>query len=127
MKFVAYILLSLFVTISHAQVSEKYTNRYDDLNIEDVLTNRRFLVSFIKCVLEIGKCSPEGRELKSHIREALANNCARCTEPQRRSTLLVIAHLVNSEPDYWKQLTEKYDRDHKYAKRYEAQLNTFKI
>ncbi|CAK1584486.1 unnamed protein product [Parnassius mnemosyne] len=127
MKLVAYIILLFFVTIAHAQTSEKYTSRYDDLNIEDVLTNRRFLVSYIRCLLDIGKCSPEGRELKSHIREALANKCARCTEPQRRSTLLVIAHLINREPNYWKQLTEKFDRDHKYTKNYEATLKKIQI
>lgn len=56
----------------------------------------------------------------------MENYCERCTKSQRRGTRLVIAHLINNEPGYWKQLTDKYDHDHKYVKKYEAELRTVK-
>ncbi|KPJ09675.1 Ejaculatory bulb-specific protein 3 [Papilio machaon] len=123
------VILLFLVSISlsvNARASGKYTDRYDGINVGDVVSNRRLLLPYLKCLLEQGKCSPEGRELKSHIREALENYCAKCTDTQRRGTRIVIAHLINNEPAYWKQLTDKYDRQHKYVTKYEAELRTIK-
>nr|QIJ45723.1 chemosensory protein [Glyphodes pyloalis] len=102
----------------------KYTDRYDNINLDEVVGNRRLLIPYIKCILEQGKCSPEGRELKSHIREALENYCAKCTETQRQGTRRVIGHLINNEADYWNQLSAKYDPHHKFVAKYEKELRT---
>lgn len=44
---------------------EKYTTRYDNLDVDRILHSKRLLISYINCLLEKGPCSPEGRELKS--------------------------------------------------------------
>lgn len=43
---------------------QQYTARYDNINVNDILKNERLLASYIKCALEITRCSPEGKELK---------------------------------------------------------------
>ncbi|CAH2042432.1 unnamed protein product, partial [Iphiclides podalirius] len=126
MIFPAHFLLLSVVVIVSAR-TDKYTSRYDNLNVGEVVSNRRLLVPYVKCLLEQGRCSPDGRELKSHIREALENYCGKCTDAQRRGTRIVIAHLINNETGFWKQLTDKYDCDHKYVKRYESELKAVKI
>ncbi|CAH0713328.1 unnamed protein product, partial [Brenthis ino] len=75
-------------------------------------------------MLEEGKCSAEGKELKSHIQEALENNCAKCTNAQKSGTKKVIGHLINNENEYWEKLTAKYDPQHKYSVKYEKDLKT---
>ncbi|XP_049877102.1 allergen Tha p 1-like isoform X2 [Pectinophora gossypiella] len=112
-----------------AMVSAKggaYTDRFDNVNVDEILENRRLLIPYMKCVLDQGKCSPEGKELKSHIREALENYCAKCTEVQKTKTRQVLRHLINNEADYWSQLTAKYDPQRKYTQKYEDELKTLK-
>ncbi|KAI5643027.1 insect pheromone-binding family, a10/OS-D domain-containing protein [Phthorimaea operculella] len=94
--------------------ADTYTDRYNNVNVDEILSNRRLLLPFIKCVLDQGKCSPEGKELKSHIREALENNCAKCDPKQREGARKVIAHMVNHEPGYWNQLMDKYDPEQQH-------------
>lgn len=60
--------------------------------------------------------------LTAHIQEALETHCAKCTEKQEKSINIVLKHLINQEPDYWKQLCDKYDPEGKYAKIYEEEL-----
>lgn len=43
----------------------KYSNKYDNFDIDKVLNNNRILTSYIKCLLDEGNCTNEGRELKS--------------------------------------------------------------
>ncbi|KAL0820529.1 hypothetical protein ABMA28_006383 [Loxostege sticticalis] len=105
---------------------QTYTDRYDTINLDEILQNKRLLVPYIKCILDQGRCTAEGKELKSHIREALENFCAKCTETQRTGTRRVIGHLINNEPEYWAQLTAKYDPQHKYVVKYEDELRIAK-
>ncbi|XP_045452406.1 allergen Tha p 1-like [Melitaea cinxia] len=105
---------------------EKYTDRFDNVNVQEVLSNRRLLSAYILCALDKGKCTNEGRELKSHIKDALENNCENCTDKQRRGARTVIAHLINHEKGFWADLTAKYDPEHKYVVKYEQELTEIK-
>lgn len=46
-------------------IAEKYPAKFDNVNIETVLSNDRVLTNYIKCLLDRGACTREGRELKS--------------------------------------------------------------
>lgn len=61
MNFLLVALLSTFVV---AVAADTYTDRYDSMNVDDVIANKRLLVAYVKCVLDKGRCTPEGRELK---------------------------------------------------------------
>lgn len=61
-------LLSVVVVLSVvalAVAQNKYTSKYDNVNIDMILANDRVLNNYIKCLMEEGPCTPEGRELKS--------------------------------------------------------------
>lgn len=62
----------------------------------------------------------------AHVKEALENNCGKCTDAQKKGTRIVIGHFINNEPDYWKQLSEKYDSQKKYVTKYEELLRSIK-
>ncbi|XP_045452559.1 allergen Tha p 1-like [Melitaea cinxia] len=115
-----------FTTLVFSKPAEKYTDKFDTINLNEILENRRLLLPFIKCLLDQGKCSAEGKELKSHVQEALENNCGKCTDAQKKGTRIVISHFINNEPDYWNQLSEKYDSQKKYVTKYEEQLRSIK-
>jgi hypothetical protein len=44
---------------------DKYSSRYDKIDLDAILRNDRALGAIIKCILGKGPCSPEGKELKS--------------------------------------------------------------
>ncbi|XP_026763147.1 allergen Tha p 1 [Galleria mellonella] len=117
-------LLVLTIAAFAAAQNEQYTDKFDNVNLDEILSNKRLLVPYIKCALDQGKCTADGKELKSHIKEALENYCAKCTEAQKDGTRRVIGHLINNEPQYWEELTNKYDKDRKYVEKYESELKT---
>ncbi|XP_045777517.1 allergen Tha p 1-like [Maniola jurtina] len=125
MKLIILVCLCL-ISFVVAKPAEHYTDKFDGIDIKEILANRRLLEPYVKCILDHGKCSPEGKELKSHIKEAVENYCAKCTDVQRNATRAVIAHLINHESAYWNQLTAKYDPDRKYTKKYENELKAAK-
>ncbi|KAG6454391.1 hypothetical protein O3G_MSEX008687 [Manduca sexta] len=122
--FVALCLLSV-VAVTLAR-PDHYTDRYDNVNLDEILDNHRVLVPYIKCILDQGKCAPDAKELKEHIREALETECSKCTNAQKNGTRRVIQHLINHEPEYWQELGDKYDPERKYTVKYEKELREIK-
>lgn len=59
-----YLLLFVLVIIT-CVIAEDYTTKYDDMDIDRILQNGRILTNYIKCMLDEGPCTNEGRELKS--------------------------------------------------------------
>lgn len=105
--------------MASALAVEKYTDKYDNINMQEILDNRRLLLAYANCILDKGKCSPEGRELREHIQDALETGCQKCTEAQINGATVVIEHLIKKERDIWKQLTDKYDPQGSWRKKYE--------
>nr|UDM59700.1 putative chemosensory protein 7 [Corcyra cephalonica] len=126
MKTCIVVCLLAIMAIAMARPNSHYTDRYDNINLDEILGNRRLLIPYIKCVLGEGRCTPDGKELKSHIQEALENECNKCTETQRSGSRRVIAHLINHEPQYWNKLSAKYDPSGKYTKKYEKEYRAIK-
>nr|AAC47827.1 olfactory protein [Cactoblastis cactorum] len=102
-----------------ARPSDTYTDKYDNINIQEILENKRLLEAYVNCVLDKGKCTPEGKELKEHLQEAIENGCEKCTEAQEKGAYTVIEHLIKNEIEIWRQLADKFDPERKYRKKYE--------
>jgi len=45
-------------------LADRYSSRYDNIDLDAILSNHRALNSIIKCLLDKGPCSPEGKEMK---------------------------------------------------------------
>ena len=65
MKQFVFIAFVVVITIAASNAAEKYTNRFDNVDVDQILNNDRILNNYIKCLLEKGPCTQEGRELKS--------------------------------------------------------------
>lgn len=118
------VLVAALVLAEAARIrrDEKYTTKYDNINLDEILESDRLLDNYIKCLLEKGKCTPEGVELKSHVSDALQNDCAKCSDKQKSGAEKVIKFLYKNKPEQWKLLQEKYDPDNVYFKKYENKL-----
>ncbi|XP_053615073.1 ejaculatory bulb-specific protein 3 [Plodia interpunctella] len=101
---------------------DTYTDRYDDIDVDEIVANRRLLTPYLKCILDEGRCTPEGKELKVHIKDAMQTACSKCTPVQKSKARKVVKHIQTNEEDYWKKLIAKYDPDNQYRSIYEAFL-----
>lgn len=55
----------VFCAVSLSLGDEKYTTKYDNINVDEILGNKRVLTNYIKCILDEGPCTSEGKEFKS--------------------------------------------------------------
>jgi hypothetical protein len=63
MKGYFFILLALLTVLVTAV--EKYSVKYDNVDVDSILQNNRVLTNYIRCILDEGPCTAEGRELRS--------------------------------------------------------------
>nr|QKK82665.1 chemosensory protein [Histia rhodope] len=120
------VLFGLIALACVAGAEELYTSRFDSIDIDAILQNKKLLNSYVQCALDKATCTAEGKELKSHIKDALQNRCTKCTEPQKMKGRRAIKHLINEEPELWSALTDHYDPTKIYTVQYEKELKEIK-
>nr|CAD7577206.1 unnamed protein product [Timema californicum] len=103
---------------------EKYTDRYDHIDVDVILSNKRTTNVYVKCLLEEGACPPEGKELKAQLPEALRTTCAKCTDTQKKFVRRVSKYLIENQPDNWNKISDHYDKERKYADSFNKFLNS---
>ncbi|XP_026763289.1 ejaculatory bulb-specific protein 3 [Galleria mellonella] len=105
----------IFVGILSAKVSaDLYNPRYDDFDVDPLIENDRILVGYTKCFLDKGPCTPDAKDFKKIIPEALETSCGKCTLKQKQLIKKVIRAIMERHPEAWSQLVDKYDKDKKY-------------
>ncbi|XP_017472213.1 PREDICTED: ejaculatory bulb-specific protein 3 [Rhagoletis zephyria] len=117
----AILMLLVIIAVQHASCQKQYTNKFDNVDVDGVLSNNRILTNYIKCLMEKGPCTPEGRELKKLLPDALQTECSKCTDSQRKNSQKVINFLRVNRPGEWKLLLDKYDSKGVYRAKYEKQ------
>lgn len=58
----------LFLTIVLAYeclCQQRYTSKFDNVDVDGILQNERLLKNYMNCLLDKGKCSNDAAELKS--------------------------------------------------------------
>ncbi|XP_017779650.1 PREDICTED: ejaculatory bulb-specific protein 3-like isoform X2 [Nicrophorus vespilloides] len=122
-------VFALAVWFAHAAVTEKkkYTTKYDNIDIEDVIKNDRLLKNYVDCLLEKGICTPDGLELKKNMPDAIETDCSKCSEKQKDGSDKMIRFLIDNKPELWAPLQEKYDPTGSYKKRYLANKSDVNI
>jgi len=74
MKLVLFAICLIFGVVS----AQKYTTKYDNINLDDILKSERLLNNYFNCLMERGKCTPDGNELKRTLPDALKTDCSKC-------------------------------------------------
>ncbi|XP_067001214.1 ejaculatory bulb-specific protein 3 [Anabrus simplex] len=116
------LLFTVALLVVVAVECDRITTAYDDVDLDRILSNRRLVNNYVNCLLERGPCTPEGRELKKQLPDALHNECERCSEKQKKGAEKVIRHLSRNYPNQWKQLLDKYDPQGVYQKKFSDKL-----
>nr|CAJ01495.1 hypothetical protein [Glossina morsitans]CBA11327.1 chemosensory protein 1 [Glossina morsitans morsitans] len=116
-------IVAVIATLSAVVVmgaEEKYTTKYDDVDVDEVLKSDRLFKNYYNCLIDQGKCTPDARELKKSLPDALQTECSKCSEKQKKTSEKVIKHLMDHKPEEWKVLQTKYDPEGIYYSKYKA-------
>lgn len=62
---------------------ETYDEKYDNVDIAEVLKSERLLTNYIKCLMDEGPCTEDGRDLKDTLPDAIETDCSKCSEKQK--------------------------------------------
>lgn len=126
MKLIIAVALLCMVAVSWGKPASTYTDKWDNINVDEILESQRLLKAYVDCLMDRGRCTPDGKALKETLPDALANECNKCTAKQKSGSDKVIRHLVNKRPDLWKELSTKYDPDNIYQDKYKTQIEQVK-
>uniref|UniRef100_A0A1Q3FPL8 Putative insect pheromone-binding family n=1 Tax=Culex tarsalis TaxID=7177 RepID=A0A1Q3FPL8_CULTA len=111
-----------FVKSQETQGRTLYSSRYDNLDIDTILSSNRLVNNYVDCLLSRKPCPPEGKDLKRILPEALRTKCGRCSSTQKENALKIITTLYYSYPDQYQALRERWDPSGEYHRRFEEYL-----
>ncbi|XP_055637025.1 ejaculatory bulb-specific protein 3-like [Toxorhynchites rutilus septentrionalis] len=111
-------IVAAFALLALASAQEKYTSKFDNIDVDEILKSDRLFTNYFKCMMDEGPCTPDGKELKRILPEALQTNCEKCSESQRTDAIKVINYVIDKRPEQWKALQAKYDPENIYAEKY---------
>ncbi|CAO1429751.1 unnamed protein product [Diamesa hyperborea] len=112
---------TLIVLVGAALAADQYTTKYDGVNLEEILKSERLLNNYYKCLMDTGKCTPDGNELKRRLPDALKTDCSNCSEKQKEGTERVIKYLIKNRKSQWDDLQKKYDPENVYYNKYKEE------
>lgn len=61
------VLALLLIAVACALAEDKYTTKFDNVDLDSILKSERLLKNYVNCLLEKGSCTPDGKELKGEI------------------------------------------------------------
>ena len=62
MKKLSSVIIFMLVTLTFGK--EDYGTKFDNINVDELLKNERLFNNYVKCLKNIGPCTPDGKELK---------------------------------------------------------------
>jgi len=63
--FLVFFLVALSLAESaRIRRDEKYTTKYDNVNLDEILASDRLVDNYFNCIMDRGRCTPDGAELK---------------------------------------------------------------
>lgn len=123
------LFVAVFALIAVVAAQELYTSKFDNIDVDEILKSDRLFKNYYQCLMDEGRCTPEGNELKKILPEALETNCAKCSEKQRDGAIKAFGYLSENRPTEWKTLRDRFDPEGKYIEQYreEAEKNGIKF
>ncbi|XP_047118409.1 ejaculatory bulb-specific protein 3-like [Schistocerca piceifrons] len=103
-----------------AAVAVSAQDKLDNLDVAEILNNDRLLKSYIQCMLDAddGKCTTEGKELKSRLPKVFATGCGDCTPSHLERAVKALKHITDKCPVEWTKLKAKFHPTGEYTKQH---------
>ncbi|KXJ74805.1 hypothetical protein RP20_CCG017534 [Aedes albopictus] len=112
------LFVTVLVLIAAVAAQEFYTTKFDNIDVDEILKSDRLFKNYFQCLLDEGRCTPEGNELKRLLPDALETACSKCSEKQRSAGVRAVKYLSENRPIEFKALRAKFDPENKYIDQY---------
>ncbi|PBC26787.1 ejaculatory bulb-specific protein 3 [Apis cerana] len=102
-----YIVLLILSLLTWTYAEELYSDKYDYVNIDEILANDRLRNQYYDCFIDADSCiTPDSMFFKSHITEAFQTQCKKCTEIQKQNMDKLAEWFTTNEPEKWNHFVE---------------------
>nr|APC94294.1 chemosensory protein 1 [Pyrrhalta aenescens] len=122
MKFVLVFVVLGVIAVTARPEDDKYTTKYDNINIDELIQNDRLLRNYVDCLLGTKPCNKDGEELKKVLKDGLRTKCAKCNDTQKEAAKKLAIHLIKNKKPWFDELTPVYDPDHTIVELYREDL-----
>ncbi|GAB1860002.1 Chemosensory protein [Camponotus japonicus] len=93
---------------------EKYEDKYDDIDVHEVLENVKLREQYYKCFMATGPCVTADQKFFSKIvSEAFQTKCKLCTEKQKYMLDEISEWYTKNDPEKWNAFIAKTLEDMK--------------
>ncbi|XP_011168346.1 putative odorant-binding protein A10 [Solenopsis invicta] len=106
--------LSFIVTIIAVALAcvlaeeELYSNRYDDIDIDRILENKKLRLQYYNCFMDTEPCrTADAKFFHEVISEAMQTQCRRCTEKQKVLLNRMADWYTQNAPEQWEAFIRK--------------------
>nr|ANT46051.1 chemosensory protein 3 [Microplitis mediator] len=105
MKYLGFLVIA--VIFSAVSCDELYSDKYDNLNVDEALANAEVRQTYFNCFMDKGPCGEDATYWKGNFPEAIATNCKKCTEWQKEAFDKIADWYTVHEPDNWNSFVDK--------------------
>ncbi|XP_018044629.1 PREDICTED: putative odorant-binding protein A10 [Atta colombica] len=104
-------LIVMIIAVALACVfaeEELYSNRYDDINIHEILANEKLRMQYYKCLLGTAPCkTADAKFFAGIVNEAMQTQCRKCSEKQKELLNVLSDWFTKNRPEEWEALVKK--------------------
>ncbi|CAH2089588.1 unnamed protein product [Euphydryas editha] len=111
--------------VAFSAATELYSTENDHLDIEAVVSDPTSLKAFLDCFNDKGSCDEQMADFKKDIPEAVAENCAKCTEAQKHIFKRFLEVIKVKNPEDYQVFKQKYDPQDKHFAKLETAIANF--
>ncbi|XP_014238619.1 ejaculatory bulb-specific protein 3-like [Trichogramma pretiosum] len=91
---------------------EKYSDKYDYIDVDNILSNERIRNQYFNCFLDYAPClTADAKFFRDHFPEALVTKCKKCTEKQKEAFEKLVLYYTEKEPEKWRLALTKAIED----------------
>ncbi|XP_075981580.1 allergen Tha p 1-like [Anticarsia gemmatalis] len=119
------IVLAVVVACALARPEDHYDDKFDNIDVDELIGSERLLKGYANCFLEKGKCTPEGKEVNKLIPEATTSSCGKCTEKQKILAAKTINAMKTKLPQEYSELIKKHDPEGKHGDELQKFIDTY--
>nr|XP_012220507.1 PREDICTED: ejaculatory bulb-specific protein 3-like [Linepithema humile] len=110
----SYIVAIISIALTYVVAQELYTDKYDDVDVIQILENEKLRDQYYKCFMEQGPClTGDAKFLREILSEAFQTKCKKCTEKQKVMLDQIVDWYTTNAPDEWRTIVEKTVEDMK--------------
>ena len=71
MKKIFALALCVLAVATTLEAAPEFSTKYDNVNLDEILGNEKLLMNYYNCIMDKGKCTPDGTELRSEFHNTI--------------------------------------------------------